>query len=188
MAKTNLVLEKYRSYLRILAQVQFDPRLRGKLDPSDIVQESLLKAHQAREQFKGQDGPELIAWLLKIMANTVVDAVRRFTTESRDVALEESLTRSYQDSSKRLESLLRNERPSPDQEVQWHEQLLHLAEALNQLQSDERTAIELKHLEGSSVKEIGLRLGRTEAGVAGLLRRGLMRLRITLAKKLDVEA
>jgi RNA polymerase sigma-70 factor (ECF subfamily) len=67
-------LERFRSYLRLLAEIQFDLRLRGKLDPSDIVQQTLLQAHQAEDQFRGTTAPERATWLRQILARTMTNA------------------------------------------------------------------------------------------------------------------
>jgi DNA-directed RNA polymerase specialized sigma24 family protein len=47
------LLVSYCNYLRLLARTGIDQSLQGKADPSDLVQETLLKAHQHFEQFRG---------------------------------------------------------------------------------------------------------------------------------------
>src|SRR5436305_61431 len=86
-----LPLERFRDYLRLLARLQRDDRLRGKLDPSDLVQQALLKAHQARAQFRGHTEAEQAVWLRQILARTLANAVRDLGRAKRDVTLERSL-------------------------------------------------------------------------------------------------
>jgi hypothetical protein len=62
------LLTTYRNYLRLLARTGIDASLRGKADPSDLVQEALLKAHRHFGQFRGKTEAELAVWLRQILA------------------------------------------------------------------------------------------------------------------------
>src|ERR1700747_323120 len=84
-------LEQYRAYLRLLARLQLDPRLRGKLDPSDVAQEALLRANEKRDQFRGQTEAEFAAWLRRILANYLTDAARKYGLAGQNVAPGHSL-------------------------------------------------------------------------------------------------
>src|SRR3954470_7497229 len=139
-------LEHYREYLRLLARLQLDPRLRGRLDPSDIVQQTLPKAHERFNQFRGRTDGELRAWLRAILARTLLDAIRKHgrQTGERARSLEDALERS----SAKLEELLASEECDPAEGALRAERLVGLAETLAQLPVDQRMAVELRYLHG----------------------------------------
>jgi RNA polymerase sigma-70 factor, ECF subfamily len=168
-------LEKFRAYLGLLARLQLDPRPRGLLDPSDLVQQTLLKAHRKWNQLQGQSDAQRAAWLRAILARELADAVRK--CERRGEDRWQSLEASLDQSSARLEAWLVSDSTSPSGRVLRQEQLLLLAEALARLPDDQRLALELHHIQGLSVQEVGRQMGRSTAAVAGLLRRGLEKLR-----------
>ncbi len=178
-----LALEGFWDYLHLLAQMQLDPRLRGKWDASDVVQQTLLKAYQALDQFRGQGPAELAAWLRQILAHTLADLLRDHGRAKRDVARERSLEAALEESSARLAAWAAADQSSPSQQAMRHEQSLRLAEALATLPEPQREALVLKHCEGWSLDEIAQQLGRSPAAVASLLRRGLKQLRHHLQER-----
>jgi RNA polymerase sigma-70 factor (ECF subfamily) len=169
-------LERYRAYLRLLARLHLGPRLRGKFDPSDVVQQTLLEAYAKRDQFRGGDA-ERAAWLRGILAHNLADAVRAFGQAKRDAGRERLLEAELRESSARLGDWLAAEQSSPSRRAERHEEAVRLADALAGLPDDYREALTLHYFDGLPLAEVAGRLGRTPAAVAGLLKRGLKQLR-----------
>jgi RNA polymerase sigma-70 factor (ECF subfamily) len=170
-------LTRYRDYLRLLARLQLDPRLQAKLDPSDVVQETLLKAHAGLAQFRGQSDAELAGWLRKILANTLAEMARRYGAGGRDVGRERSLEAALEESSVRLEHWLAADQSGPGEQDDRQEQLLRLAEGLARLPGDQRQAVELRHLKGCSLDEVARQLERSKDASAKLIFRGVKALK-----------
>jgi RNA polymerase sigma-70 factor, ECF subfamily len=159
--------ERYRDYLHLLARLSLPRRLRGVRSASDLAQDTILKAHRKREQFRGQTEAEYRGWLRRILANTLADAAQ---------VREPDLLRTLEQSSAWLEGWVVAEGPSPSEHVARAEQLRRLAEGLQQLSEDERTAVEMRYLQDPPcpLPEIAAALGRpTAKAMAGLLARGL---------------
>jgi RNA polymerase sigma-70 factor (ECF subfamily) len=176
-AERGFALERFRSWLHLLVEARLDHRLRGKLDPSDVVQQTLLLAHQARRQFRGGSDGELAAWLRQILARTLLHCVRDYQRSKREVARERSLDAVCEASSARLEAWLAAEQSSPSHHVAQLEEAVGVADAVRALPDRQREAVVLYYWQGCTLAEIGESLGCSTAAAGGLLRRGLEKLR-----------
>lgn len=170
-------LIRYRNYLRFLARLQLDPRLRGKLDPSDVVQQTLLEAVAGKVQFRGGTEAEYLAWLRRMLSHNLADALRGFRQAKRDIARERAVDEALQNSSARLEAWLADSGPDASKEVERQERAVRLADALEQLPERQRDALVCKHWHGWPVVRIAQHLDCSVEAVAGLLKRGLNQLR-----------
>jgi RNA polymerase sigma-70 factor, ECF subfamily len=170
------ILESHFSYLRLLAHMELDPRLRSKFDPADLAQLTLLRACESWHTFRGHSTSDLHAWLQKILLNLIVDHARKYLRPDLDLSQAPGVSQSS------VVASLAAELTSPSQRVMREELKRQLAAGMATLSEDQRIALELKHFEGKSVAEISQRMGRSTAAVAGLLRRGLDALRDLLAQ------
>jgi RNA polymerase sigma-70 factor (ECF subfamily) len=174
---STLELDQYRDYLLLLARLQLGSRARAKLDASDLVQATLLKAHQQRGKFRGGTRDEVEAWLRRILAGTLADAFRHEHRAKRNIAKERSLDVALEQSSDRLLEWLAAHSLSPSQKAVRNETLLHMVTALAHLPEAQREAVTLHYLQCLSLTEVAQRIGCSPAAVAGLLQRGLKSMR-----------
>ena len=181
-AQLDQELGEFRDYLHLLARLQVDRRLRDKVDVSGVVQQTLLEAYQARGQIGALSADEKAAWLRRTLANNLVDQVRKLGAAKRDMLRERSLEDALNQSSARIADWLAAEQSSPSANLGRQENALRLARALAQLPEQQRQAVELRHLQGLSLKEIAESLGATKTAVVGLLHRGVVKLRKLLSE------
>lgn len=173
-------LGKFRNYLLLLARAQIAPRLRARMDASDVVQQTLLEAHRDLDQFSGRSEAQLAAWLRQILARNLANAIRDHGRAKRDVWKERSLEAALEQSSARLDAWLAADHSSPGQRAERNEAVDRLASALTAVSDDQREALVLRHLQGRSLAEIAEIMGRSPSAVAGLIHRGLTGLRARL--------
>ena len=177
------LLEMYRAYLRLLARIEIGQRLQGKVDASDLVQETLLDAHRNFDQFRGEDEPQFAGWLRQILAAKAALLVRHyFGTKSRDVRLEQDLQGNLNHSSNMLAGALAASLSSPSQRAVRREQGVLLANALERLPPDYREVLVLRHLQELSFPLVAQRMNRSLDSVEKLWVRALARLRVVFGE------
>src|SRR5262245_38463700 len=67
----------FRQRLRDLAASELPAQVSGRLDASDMVQQTFAEAGQSYDRFLGRSLPELFAWMAVILKHNVSDAVRQ---------------------------------------------------------------------------------------------------------------
>jgi RNA polymerase sigma-70 factor (ECF subfamily) len=176
------LLETYRAYLRLAAQLQIGERLGAKVDASDVVQETFLQAHRAFGRFRGETERELCRWLNRILASRISKQVRHYYgTEQRDVRIERALDAVLERSSQACAALL-DAQGSPSAAAVGREEAVVLADALERLSEDHRRVIVLRHLQELTFPEVAERMGRTVGSVEKLWMRALGNLRGVLVR------
>lgn len=177
-ARLGQLLESYHSYLRLLAKIEIGRRLQGKVDASDIVQETFLDAHRHFPNFRGHAEAQFVQWLRAILAGTLANVVRRYLgTQARDLNLEQQFAADLDQSSCALGQFFVDPHSSPSQLAMRGEQSLRVTAALSRLTDDYQTVLILRHLEGLTFPEVAQRMERSVDSVEKLWLRGLTQLR-----------
>jgi len=173
-----VLLERYRSYLAMISRGALPAELGSKVDASDVVQETMLKACDHFEQFRGATEVELAAWLRSILVHTLSDLVRRHEgARCRDLFRERRLGDAVDGSSAALADLLPGSVTTPSEHARRHELSVIVADALEKLSDDHREVLVLRHIEGLGWPEVAERMGRSRKAVGMLWTRALRAIR-----------
>jgi RNA polymerase sigma-70 factor (ECF subfamily) len=182
-----VLLNLYRNYLRLLAQTQIDLHLHGRVDPSDLVQETMLEAFRDFGQFRGGTEAELLAWLRRILLHNLAGLVEKhLKAKKRDARREVPLHRlvaEMEESSEKIDAALVSRGTSAGTRNRRREQVALLADQLARMKADYREVIVLRNLEGLAFEEVARRMGRSTGAVRMLWLRALDRLKQLLEQE-----
>ncbi|MGO9463143.1 MAG: sigma-70 family RNA polymerase sigma factor [Isosphaeraceae bacterium] len=170
------LLELYRNYLRLMARTLINQPLRIRLDASDLVQETFLKAHREFSGFLGSTEPELVAWLRQILVRSLADQVRQHRAKRRDYRREEPMEVLLDRSSLAIQAQLATPLSSPSAHSSKREQAVLLADALEKMPADYREVFLLRNLERIPFDEIARRMNRSSGAVRMLWARAIKKL------------
>jgi RNA polymerase sigma-70 factor (ECF subfamily) len=171
------IVEQLRPLLRQLADRQLDGGLRRRVEPSDVVQESLADAWKARANFKGRSKAALVAWLQAILEHNVRDVVREhIEADKRSVRQERSLDELRSSGAARADVFVSAEL-SPTARLARREALARLMQFLDDLPPRQREAVRMRYIEHRTLHEIAAHLDCKANAAAQLIARGLARLR-----------
>jgi len=177
------LFELYRNYLRLIARPLIDGALKLKLDASDLVQETFLKAHRQFADFAGRDEPELMAWLRRILVRTLADQARYHRSRARNVRRQVSLEDLLEQAGGAAQHALADSLPSPSSLAVRRERSVLLADALEKLPADYREVFVLRNIEHIPFNDIATRLGRSPGATRVLWTRAMQRLSQLLEEK-----
>ncbi len=177
------LFELYRNYLRLIARPMIEGALKLKLDASDLVQETFLKAHRQFADFAGRDEPELMAWLRRILVRTLADQARYYRSRGRNVRRQVSLEALLDQAGGAAQQALADSLPSPSSLAVRRERSVLLADALEKLPADYREVFVLRNIEHIPFNEIATRMARSPGAARVLWTRAMQRLSLLLEEK-----
>ena len=176
------LLARHRSRLRQMVAVHLDRRLAARIDPSDVVQETLMDAARDLPDYLRERPLPFYPWLRQL-ARQRLDRLHRdhIRRHRRSVVREEGHGLLLPDpSADALANLLKASGTSPSRQLIRDEMSRRIQDAMNRLGPNDRELLVMRHLEEMSVAEIGAVLGIGAGAVRTRHVRALARLRSIL--------
>lgn len=181
----NLLLERNRDRLRRMVRLRLNPRLRGRVDESDVLQESFLEISKHLPEYLQDPKLPFSLWLRHMAGLKLAEVHRRhFHTQARDIGREFSLdARGFPGAdSESLAGELAGRFSSPSQAAVKAELRAQVQQAIEQLDEVDREVLALKHFEQLSISEIATVLGLSKAGAGSRYLRAAKRIRQILSE------
>jgi RNA polymerase sigma-70 factor (ECF subfamily) len=168
------LLGRYRAYLHQFVELRLDPRLRSRVDPSDVVQEAQLEAVRRLHDYLEQPAMPFRLFLRQLAHDRILKMHRHHAaTARRAIGREQALP---EESSVLLAQQLLARGSTPSHQADRRELAERLREAMNLLSESDREILLLRNFEGLSNQEVGHLLGIEPTAASQRHGRAMLRL------------
>lgn len=155
-AAVNELLEGYRERLRKMVTSRLDTRLVARVDPSDVVQETLIVAADHLPGYVRQQPMPFYPWLRRLALQRLIDLERRHLRAERRSVLREVPQPPCNDSTiHELARYVFAQAPGPHSAAVAAEREAVLRRALDALDESQREVLLLHYVEDLSLAEVG---------------------------------
>jgi RNA polymerase sigma-70 factor (ECF subfamily) len=172
------LLQRHAPRLRQMVALRLDRRLAARVDPSDVVQESLAEADRKLSDYARARPLPFYPWLRQIAWEHLLRAHRRHLhAGGRSVRREEAMRLPLPDElASLMAERLAGRDSSPSARLERSEQRQRVRAALDLLSDNDRDVLVLRYLEDLTTRETAAVLGLSESAVKMRQLRALQRL------------
>ncbi len=171
---TATLFARFRGLLRLLVARNIDPRVRSRIDASDVVQEAMLDAFKELPAYERQRPMPFQAWLRRVTWERLMHVHRQHIhTQARSVCRERTVGRPVSDSSDGPEPGLISD--SPSQQCLANERERQVHQALNRLSEGDREILRLRFVENVTSQQAAARLNLSNTAFRSRQLRALIR-------------
>ena len=166
-ASVNELLELHRNQLRKAVAANFDRRLSGRVDPSDVIQETLIEANRRLPEYLNNPQIPFYPWLRAIAMNRLTDLYRRhILAQKRSLGREVGVVVQMSDqSAHQLAERIVSHGTSPSEAARSRESRQQVRAALETLPTEERQLLTMMYLEDMSAGEVAVIQGVSDRSV-----------------------
>ena len=171
------VFMENRASLRRMVAMRMDRSLKGRIDPSDIIQETLFDAYRRLDDYLANPSIPFLKWLYFLAEQNTLTAYRRHVTaQKRSTQREQNDAQSRTSNTGSLHEFAISDLTGPVQKIEKLERMVQLHRAISMLNVPSQTVVRMRFLEGRSLAEISAELGISVDAVAKRAMRSLLKL------------